>query len=226
MSGNTGRVHLHAAPDGSAPLWLSLPMEALLGGDSPPLEELLEAVSLDGGPPSPALAAGPQGQQGQQQGEQAAPAAGSQPTRPAASKQQEEEGQRQHGPPRRPEDSPEHGRERQRPAVIGGIGVLALDRHIGAARLAARLAEAREFAAEWRELRGLHQSRLQGRVLRVPLTEVGAPGTSTVGQPVSLPASLPPASLPCFTSPLRLARPAVAACRVPPLPRLTETCVA
>ena len=63
--------------------------------------------------------------------------------------------------------------EPRRPAVVGGVGVLALDGHVTAPRLAAMLAEAREFAAEWRELRGLHQARLQGRVLRAPLDKVG-----------------------------------------------------
>ena len=118
-------MHLHAAADGSAPLRLSLPLESLLVGDSPPLEELLQAVSLQ---PTGSGQQHPQPEQQQQQG--------------------------------------------QRPAVIAGVGVLALDRQLSAAKLAAMLAEARDFAAEWRELRGLHQSRLHGRVLRVPLQEV------------------------------------------------------
>jgi hypothetical protein len=64
--------------------------------------------------------------------------------------------------------------------VVGGIGVLALDNGITPARLTALLAQAREFASEWRELRGLHQSRLQGRILRLPLQEVGAGGAARV----------------------------------------------
>lgn len=39
--------------------------------------------------------------------------------------------------------------------------------------LAAWLEEAREFLSEWRELRGVHQSRLAGRVLRAPLDQGG-----------------------------------------------------
>ena len=119
-------MHLHAAADGSAPLRLSLPLESLLVGDSPPLGELLQAVSLQ--------------------------PAGSGQQHPQPEQQQQQQG--------------------QRPAVIAGVGVLALDRQLSAAKLAAMLAEARDFAAEWRELRGLHQSRLHGRVLRVPLQEV------------------------------------------------------
>ncbi|KAL4428086.1 hypothetical protein ABPG75_002175 [Micractinium tetrahymenae] len=199
VSGNTGRVHLHAAGDGSAPLRLSLPMEALLAGDSPILEELLEALSLDSGPPSPvSVAAEQQGQQQQQQGQQQgqqqeqqqqgqqqgqqqqgqqqqqqqqqgaqqAPSAGVPAALPSAVEQQQGLAKQQQGGLQEVQ-----GKRQRRPAVVGGIGVLALDRHISAARLAAMLAEAREFAAEWRELRGLHQSRLQGRVLRVPLQE-------------------------------------------------------
>ena len=123
-------MHLHAAADGSAPLRLSLPLESLLVGDSPPLEELLQAVSLQ----------------------------------PTGSGQQHPQPEQQ-----QPEQQQQQG---QRPAVIAGVGVLALDRQLSAAKLAAMLAEARDFAAERRELRGLHQSRLHGRVLRVPLQEV------------------------------------------------------
>ena len=130
VSANTSRLHLHAAADGSAPLRLSLPLESLLVGDSPPLEELLQAVSLQ----------------------------------PAGSGQQHPQPEQQ-----QPEQQQPQG---QRPAVIAGVGVLALDRQLSAAKLAAMLAEARDLAAEWRELRGLHQSRLHGRVLRVPLQEV------------------------------------------------------
>lgn len=53
VSGNTGRVHFHAAPDGTRPLLLSLPIESLTGPcdspyDSPMISELLEAVSPAG----------------------------------------------------------------------------------------------------------------------------------------------------------------------------------
>ncbi|PRW44334.1 DNA annealing helicase and endonuclease ZRANB3 [Chlorella sorokiniana] len=148
VSGNTGRIHFHGAPDGSVPLRLSLPIDALLAGDSPPLEELMEAVRLPGWE-------APQQQQQQQQAaamDLDAPGDASPPAVPAVPGPQQ---QQQPGP--------------QRPAVVGTVGVLALDGHVTPARLAAMLAEAREFAAEWRELRGLHQARLQGRVLRVPL---------------------------------------------------------
>lgn len=160
VSGNTGRIHFHGAPDGSAPLRLSLPIDALLAGDSPPLDELMGAVRLPGwdAPPQP-----PQQQQQQQQEAVAmdldAPHDAVLPAEAAATPVP----QQQHGEP-------------QRPAVVGGVGVLALDSQISPARLAAMLAEAREFAAEWRELRGLHQTRLQGRVLRVPLDKVGGAG--------------------------------------------------
>jgi hypothetical protein len=142
-------VHLHAAPDGSAPLRLSLPLESLLTGDSPSLEELLQAVSLESH-------SNGQQQQKQQEEQEQQPSKPSQPQSEYPSQQQQTQ-QHQQG---------------QRPAVIAGIGVLALDRQLSAAKLAAMLAEARDFAAEWRELRGLHHSRLHGRVLRAPLQEV------------------------------------------------------
>ena len=46
VSPNTGRVHLHAAPDGRSPLGLSLPVRALLARNDPApvLEELVTAV--------------------------------------------------------------------------------------------------------------------------------------------------------------------------------------
>ena len=46
VSPNTGRVHLHAAPDGRSPLGLSLPVRALLARNDPAplLEELVAAV--------------------------------------------------------------------------------------------------------------------------------------------------------------------------------------
>ena len=157
VSGNTGRIHFHGAPDGSAPLRLSLPIDALLAGDSPPLEELMDAVRLPGWE-APQQEEQQQQQQQQQHGAAAmdwdAPPDGNQHAAAAPDPQQQQP-------------------EPRRPAVVGGVGVLALDGHVTAARLATMLAEAREFAAEWRELRGLHQARLQGRVLRAPLDKVG-----------------------------------------------------
>ena len=46
VSPNTARVHLHAAPDGSSPLGLSLPVRALLARNEPAplLQELVAAV--------------------------------------------------------------------------------------------------------------------------------------------------------------------------------------
>ena len=46
VSPTTGRLHLHGAADGSAPLGLSLPPETLLAraGPSPLLEDLLDEV--------------------------------------------------------------------------------------------------------------------------------------------------------------------------------------
>ena len=57
VSGTTGRVHLHAAADGSAPLGLSIPAETLLarGGASPLLEDLLKAVDKRCAPSFPLL---------------------------------------------------------------------------------------------------------------------------------------------------------------------------
>ena len=47
VSPNTGRVHLHAAADGAAPLGLSIPFRALLARNDPQpvLEELVRAVT-------------------------------------------------------------------------------------------------------------------------------------------------------------------------------------
>jgi hypothetical protein len=144
VSANTQRVHLHGAADGSAPLHLSLPQEALLAHGSPALQQLLEAVraaeqaqgeqqqTQQGG------AEGQHGSQGGQQGAAVAAAAGSGCS----------------------------------PPVIPGVGVVALDPGLGVGRLAAMLAEAHEFAAEWAELRSLFRSRLYNTVLRLPLQEV------------------------------------------------------
>ncbi len=49
---------------------------------------------------------------------------------------------------------------------VGPFGLLALREDVDAARLERLLAAAREFAEEWSELRGLHQQKLAGRLLR------------------------------------------------------------
>ena len=170
VSGNTGRVHLHRAPDGSAPLRLNLPLETLLAGDSPALEELLAAVDQG------AEAAPPAQQQQQQHTE---PDGQQQQQQQLAAQQQQDIQRRLAGggaeqPPPPTQHQQAQKLQTARPVVIGGIGVLAVDRQRSAGQLAVMLAEAKEFAAEWRELRGLHQSRLQGRVLRAPLNEVGS----------------------------------------------------
>ena len=46
VSAHTARVHFHAAPDGSAPLRLSLPLECLVAEDSPLLVDLRRAVAV------------------------------------------------------------------------------------------------------------------------------------------------------------------------------------
>jgi len=45
VSGNTRRVHFHAAPDRSAPLRISLSLEALCVDDAPAIEELIRATA-------------------------------------------------------------------------------------------------------------------------------------------------------------------------------------
>lgn len=55
--------------------------------------------------------------------------------------------------------------------VVPGIGPIAIDPGLGSATLRGLIAEARAFAAEWRELRAVHQSRLSGRVLQAPLVQ-------------------------------------------------------
>lgn len=54
-------------------------------------------------------------------------------------------------------------------AVVPGIGLVALPVGVSNSVLSAWLVEAREFALEWQELRRVHQARLGGRVLRLPL---------------------------------------------------------
>ncbi|KAK9843831.1 hypothetical protein WJX81_008228 [Elliptochloris bilobata] len=55
---------------------------------------------------------------------------------------------------------------------VGAAGVLALDAGVTRAQAAGWIAEAREFAAEWAELRAVFQSRLFGVCVRSPLQEV------------------------------------------------------
>ncbi|PSC75396.1 DNA annealing helicase and endonuclease ZRANB3 [Micractinium conductrix] len=165
--GDAGAWRHAAAADGSAPLRLNLPLETLLAGDSPALEELLAAVDQG------AEAAPPAQQQQQQHTE---PDGQQQQQQQLAAQQQQDIQRRLAGggaeqPPPPTQHQQAQKLQTARPVVIGGIGVLAVDRQRSAGQLAVMLAEAKEFAAEWRELRGLHQSRLQGRVLRAPLNE-------------------------------------------------------
>jgi hypothetical protein len=52
---------------------------------------------------------------------------------------------------------------------FGQAGLLALPSWVSAPVLAQWLQEARDFAAEWAELRPLHQNKLAGKCLRAPL---------------------------------------------------------
>ena len=52
---------------------------------------------------------------------------------------------------------------------VGAAGVLALDAGVTRAQAAGWIAEAREFAAEWSELRAVFQNRLYGVCVRSPL---------------------------------------------------------
>ena len=52
---------------------------------------------------------------------------------------------------------------------FGQAGLLALPSWVSAPVLAQWVQEARDFAAEWAELRPLHQNKLAGRCLRSPL---------------------------------------------------------
>ena len=52
---------------------------------------------------------------------------------------------------------------------VGPAGVLALPPHITRTMLQAMLAEARDFVAEWQEMRPVFQHRLFGQCLRPPL---------------------------------------------------------
>ncbi|KAK9812930.1 hypothetical protein WJX72_005929 [[Myrmecia] bisecta] len=54
---------------------------------------------------------------------------------------------------------------------VGPAGVLALQPHISRADVEAWVADAREFAAEWVEMRSVFQSKLFGQVLRHPLQD-------------------------------------------------------
>ena len=49
---------------------------------------------------------------------------------------------------------------------VGPFGLLALHEDVDTPALERMLAVAREFAEEWSELRGLHQQKLAGRLLR------------------------------------------------------------
>lgn len=63
-------------------------------------------------------------------------------------------------------------------AVVGQAGLLALGPGVDAEELMRWIGEAREFAAEWGELRALHQNQLAGTPLRCPL-QVRQRGDST-----------------------------------------------
>ena len=52
---------------------------------------------------------------------------------------------------------------------FGQVGLLALPGWVTAPVLEQWMQEARDFAAEWAELRPLHQNKLCGRCLRAPL---------------------------------------------------------
>ena len=52
---------------------------------------------------------------------------------------------------------------------FGQVGLLALPDWVTAPVLEQWMQEARDFAAEWAELRPLHQNKLCGRCLRAPL---------------------------------------------------------
>ena len=52
---------------------------------------------------------------------------------------------------------------------FGQVGLLALPSWVTAPVLEQWMQEARDFAAEWAELRPLHQNKLCGRCLRAPL---------------------------------------------------------
>lgn len=52
---------------------------------------------------------------------------------------------------------------------VGPAGVLALSQHVDSNLLESMLADAREFAAEWLEMRPVFQNRLFGQCLRAPL---------------------------------------------------------
>ncbi len=49
---------------------------------------------------------------------------------------------------------------------VGPLGLVALPAHVDVPILAAWLEDARLFAEEWAEIRGIYQQKLAGRVLR------------------------------------------------------------
>lgn len=53
--------------------------------------------------------------------------------------------------------------------MVGQAGLLALGTGVDAGELMRWIREAREFAAEWGELRAVHQNHLAGTPLRCPL---------------------------------------------------------
>lgn len=58
--------------------------------------------------------------------------------------------------------------------VVGQAGLLALGPGVSAEEVEGWIGEARDFAAEWGELRAVHQNQLAGTPLRCPL-QVRAP---------------------------------------------------
>ena len=52
---------------------------------------------------------------------------------------------------------------------VGPAGVLALAEHVTRPKLEGMLADAKEFAAEWLEMRPVFQNRLFGHCMRAPL---------------------------------------------------------
>ncbi|GAB4813573.1 hypothetical protein N2152v2_000619 [Parachlorella kessleri] len=79
------------------------------------------------------------------------------------------------GGPECPEAEPSQrllGQGPTRPSIVlSGIGPVALDPSLGLSVLRGMVADARTFAAEWRELRAVQQARLCGRVLQAPLDQ-------------------------------------------------------
>jgi hypothetical protein len=67
--------------------------------------------------------------------------------------------------------------------VVGQAGLLALGPGVDAGKLKRWIREAREFAAEWGELRAVHQNHLAGNPLRCPLL-VRQEGHPSTGEPL------------------------------------------